>query len=138
MGSFILGINIIFSTVHVFVRDRSVPTPVKGLFPSHASLQSSKVPLSPSHAIHGICAIHGISRTRSWVRFSALSCSVAYFVTTTATTLWSAGGCRRRPEPVLSSREGSPSTPERETNLGQWNPLLEDTPKIRTPLSLSS
>ncbi len=26
MDSFILGINIIFSTVHVFVRDRSVPT----------------------------------------------------------------------------------------------------------------
>ena len=31
MGSFILGVNIILSTVHVFVRDRSVPTPVKGL-----------------------------------------------------------------------------------------------------------
>ena len=33
MSSFILGFNIIFSTVHVFVRDRSVPTPVKGLRP---------------------------------------------------------------------------------------------------------
>ena len=31
MGSFILGVNIIFSTVHVFVRDRSVPILVKGL-----------------------------------------------------------------------------------------------------------
>ena len=31
VGSFILGVNIIFSTVHVFVRDRSVPIPVKGL-----------------------------------------------------------------------------------------------------------
>ena len=31
MGSFILGVNIVLNTVHVFVRDRSVPTLVKGL-----------------------------------------------------------------------------------------------------------
>lgn len=31
MGSFTLGVNIIFNTVHVFMRDRSVPPPVKGL-----------------------------------------------------------------------------------------------------------
>ena len=32
MGSFVLGLNIILSPVNVFVRDRSVPTVVKGIY----------------------------------------------------------------------------------------------------------